>query len=120
MADSRPPQAALYSPNSGSHRIHVKHLITAGAAAALLAALVFVAGGYVHTRQVERRAADLDARVRAMSMQDLAVAIAHCDAPRAAPAPAPQAAFCAQVARELDDRPLEMVALGSSPSRRDR
>ena len=82
--------------------------------AALLAAVAFIGGGYLNTRRVERTADDLRASVHAMSQQDLAAAIARCDAspgqgePRHGVARR-DAAYCENVAREMDDRPLEIV-----------
>ncbi len=104
--------------------IQVKHLIAAVAAAALLAATAFVGSGYLHTRRTERDAAELRAAVHAMSVQDLGAAIARCDAPLHAAAAGDggatragesrdaarrDAAYCEDVARESDDRPLEIV-----------
>lgn len=84
------------------------------AAAALLAALIFVGSGYVHTRRAERKADRERAAVHVMTQQDLAAAIARCDAVSAGDAPRHavarrDAAYCEEVAREMDDRPLEIV-----------
>jgi hypothetical protein len=92
----------------------VKYIVVTISAAAILAALAFVGSSYLATRRADRKADDLRAVVHAMSMQDLAAAIARCDAP-SGPATSPSgaarrdAAYCEDVARELDDRPLEMV-----------
>jgi hypothetical protein len=100
----------------------VKYLIVTLSAAVVLATLVFIGNGYLNTRRADRKAEDLRAKVHAMTLQDLAAAIARCDA---APAPdeagraAPRrnAAYCEDVTRELDNRPLEIVKVkpGAAP-----
>lgn len=86
----------------------------AAAAAAILAAVAFVGSGYLHTRRAERKADRERSAVHAMTQQDLAAAIARCDAVPAADAPRDAAArrdavYCEEVAREMDNRPLEIV-----------
>lgn len=81
-------------------------LIGTISAAALLAGGAFIAGGYLNTRRAEHRSADRHRAVHAMSLQDLAAAIARCDA---APDGSRDAGYCEEVARELDERPLEIV-----------
>jgi hypothetical protein len=92
----------------------VKYLVVTLSTAALLAAVAFIGSGYLNTRRVERKADDLRASVHAMSQQDLAAAIARCDAPPGPGEPRHgverrDAAYCENVAREMDDRPLEIV-----------
>lgn len=83
-------------------------------AAAILAAVAFVGSGYLHTRRAERNADRERAAVHTMTQQELAAAIARCDAlptgdtPRDAAARR-DAAYCEEVAREMDNRPLEIV-----------
>jgi hypothetical protein len=88
--------------------------MTVAAAAAILAAVAFVGSGYLHTRRAERKADHERAAVHAMTEQELAAAIARCDAvssgntPRDAAARR-DAAYCEEVAREMDNRPLQIV-----------
>ncbi len=82
--------------------------------AAVLAAVAFVGSGYLNTRRAERKADHLRAAVHSMTQQDLAAAIARCDAPPGPGEPRHgaarrDAAYCENVAREMDDRPLEIV-----------
>jgi hypothetical protein len=102
----------------------VKYIIIATSAAVVLAMLAFIGNGYLNTRRADRKADDVRAKVHAMTLQDLAAAIARCDE---APAPAEpergvqrhdairrdvfrrDAAYCEDVTRELDNRPLEIV-----------
>ncbi len=92
----------------------VKYLASTISAAALLAALVFIGNGYLNSRRSDRKAGEVRSAVHAMTQQELAAAIARCDAPqeaagRSAAAPRQDAAYCEDVAREMDDRPLEIV-----------
>jgi len=82
----------------------VKSLVMTVAAAAILAAVAFLGSGYLHTRRAERKADHERAAVHAMTQQDLAAAIARCDA-----ATRRDAVYCEEVAREMDNRPLEIV-----------
>ena len=92
----------------------MKYLVVTLSTAAVLAMAAFIGSGYLNTRRAERKADDLRAAVHAMTQQDLAAAIARCDSP-----PGPDearhgaarrdAAYCENVAREMDDRPLEIV-----------
>ena len=92
----------------------VKYIIVAISAAVVLATLVFVGSGYLSTRSADRKADDLRGKVHAMTAQDLAAAIARCDATPSPDEPRGgavrhDAAFCEDVAREVDNRPLEIV-----------
>jgi hypothetical protein len=92
----------------------VKFLLVTATAAAILAAVAFVGSGYLHTRRAERNADHERAVVHAMTQQDLAAAIARCDAVPAGDIPRDaaarhDAAYCEEVAREMDNRPLEIV-----------
>ena len=92
----------------------MKYLVVTLSAAALLAAVAFVGSGYLNTRRAERKADDLRASVHSMTQQDLAAAIARCEAPPGPGEPRNgvarrDAAYCEDVAREMDDRPLEIV-----------
>jgi hypothetical protein len=92
----------------------LKFLLVTATAAALLAAVAFVGGGYLHSRRADRKADRQRAAVHAMSQQDLAAAIARCDAVPAGDIPRDgaarrDAAYCEVVAREMDNRPLEIV-----------
>jgi hypothetical protein len=92
----------------------VKFLLVTATSAAFLALVAFVGSGYLHTRRAEAKADHERAVVHAMTQQDLAAAIARCDAvpsgdtPREA-AVRRDAAYCEEVAREMDSRPLEIV-----------
>lgn len=82
--------------------------------AAILGALAFVGSGYLNSRRAERQADDLRAAVHSMTQQDLAAAVARCEAPPRPGEPRHgaarrDAAYCENVAREMDDRPLEIV-----------
>ena len=113
----------------------MKYIIVTISGAAALATLVFVGSGYLNTRRADREGQDLRAKVHAMTLQDLAAAIARCDAtpgseepqrgavpPDAAPRDAVRrdAAYCEDVTRELDNRPLEIVKVkpGAEPAPR--
>jgi hypothetical protein len=92
----------------------VKYILVTISAAALLGTLVFVGSGYLNTRRAERKADDLRAKIHAMTLQDLAAAIAQCDAAPSPDEPRRGAmrrdpAYCEDVTRELDNRPLEIV-----------
>jgi hypothetical protein len=90
----------------------VKYLASTISAAALLAALVFIGNGYLNSRRSDRKAGEVRSAVHAMTQQELAAAIARCDAPQEAAgrsAARQDAAYCEDVAREMDDRPLEIV-----------
>jgi hypothetical protein len=93
----------------------------AAAATAILAAGAFIGSGYLHTRRVEHKAQRERAAVHAMTQQELAAAIARCDAMPAADTPHDaaagrdagqqrdsterrDAAYCEEAAREMDDR----------------
>jgi hypothetical protein len=79
----------------------------------VLGAIVFVGMGYLHSHRAQREATDRREAVHAMSLQALAAAIARCDAPLTEKARRGAAGrddrYCEEVARELDDRPLEVV-----------
>jgi hypothetical protein len=92
----------------------MKYLVATLSTAALLAAVAFIGSGYLNTRRAERKADDLRASVHSMTQQDLAAAIARCEAPPGPGEPRNgvarrDAAYCENVAREMDDRPLEIV-----------
>ncbi|HEY3851925.1 MAG TPA: hypothetical protein VGL87_13195 [Steroidobacteraceae bacterium] len=98
----------------------MKYLVATLSTAGLLAVAAFIGGGYLNTRRAEHKADDLRASVHAMTQQELAAAVARCDAPASPDAPPgadePRpgaarrgAAYCEDVAQEMDDRPLEIV-----------
>ena len=87
----------------------MKYLVVTLSTAAVLAMAAFIGSGYLNTRRAERKADDLRAAVHAMTQQDLAAAIARCDSPPGLDAARRDAAYCENVAREMDDRPLEIV-----------
>jgi hypothetical protein len=92
----------------------VKYIVMTVAATAILCAVAFVGSGYLHNRRAERKADHERAAVHAMTQQDLAAAIARCDAGSDGDAPRNGAlrrvsAYCEDVAREMDNRPLEIV-----------
>ena len=90
--------------------ISVKTLFATICAAVLLAAIAFVGTGYLNGRRADRSAAAQRSSVRSMTQQELAAAVARCDAaPDPAQAQRRDAAYCEDVAREMDDRPLEIV-----------
>jgi hypothetical protein len=98
----------------------VKYLVVTLSTVGLLAALVFVGSGYLNTRRAERKAGDLRAAVHSMTQQDLAAAVARCEAPPGPGEPRNgvarrDAAYCENVAREMDNRPLEIVK-GNPPA----
>jgi hypothetical protein len=108
----------------------VKYIIVAISVAAVLATLVFVGSGYLNTRRADRESEDLRAKVHAMTLQDLAAAIARCDATPGSEEPRREAVppgavrrdavYCEDVTRELDNRPLEIVKVkpGAEPAPR--
>jgi hypothetical protein len=105
----------------------VKYFVAILSAAVLLAAIAFVGGGYLNTRRAERKAEDRHAAVHSMTQQELAAAIERCDASEDTAAGEARAsavrvkrdaAFCEDVARELDDRPLEIVSPRRAPVER--
>lgn len=92
----------------------VKYVAATISAVAGLAALVFIGNGYLNTRRTDRKAEELHAAVHAMTQQDLAAAVARCDTPQNPGEPRTgvvrrDAAYCEDVAREMDNRPLEIV-----------
>jgi len=81
----------------------------------------FVIGdGYVKTRHAEQGTSTLRATIAAMSIQQLARELRSCDPPSGAPINH-DAAFCAEVMRVIEDRPLQAVApeRSSPPARPD-
>jgi hypothetical protein len=74
-------------------------------------AAIFVGDGWVKTKRAGQKAQSLTATVSALSPQDLAARVRDCEAagqPSQARPPY-DAAYCAEVMRVIDDRPLQMV-----------
>ena len=92
----------------------MKYLVATLSTAGLLAVAAFIGSGYLNTRRTERKADELWASVHSMTQQELAAAVARCDSPSGPGEPRHgaarrDAAYCENVAREMDDRPLEIV-----------
>lgn len=82
----------------------------AAVVAVVILVIIVIGDGYRRRRQVDQRAATLKARVAAMSIQQLARLSAECDAAQSPGAPDAHAAeYCAEVWREIEDRPLQAV-----------
>lgn len=71
----------------------------------------FVIGdGYVKTKHADQSTSTLRATVSAMSIQQLAVALRDCDPPPGSSQPRNHdTAYCAEVMRVIEDRPLQAV-----------
>lgn len=77
---------------------------------ACLSAL-FIGNGFVKTKRAGQKAQSLTATVSALSPQDLAARVRDCEAagqPSQARPPY-DAAYCAEVMRVIDNRPLQIV-----------
>jgi hypothetical protein len=89
------------------------------AALAILACVVVIGDGLLKSKRAERNTTTLRAAVAALSPQELAVAVAACEAPvRRGEPPRRDAAYCAEVSRRLDEQPLQIVetpAVGGKP-----
>jgi hypothetical protein len=82
--------------------------------AAILGAL-FLGDGYLKTRRVERAASTMRASLSAMSIQELAGRVRECDPPTGSDQPIiHDAAYCAEVMRAIEDRPLQAVEIKPS------
>ncbi len=80
--------------------------------AVVILVIVVIGDGYRRTRHADQREATLKASVAAMSVQQLARLSAECDAAQSPGAPAAHAAeYCAEVWREIEDRPLQAVTV---------
>ncbi len=74
-------------------------------------AAIFVGDGLVKTKRATHKAQSLSATVSALSPQELAARVRDCEAagqPTQA-RPSYDAAYCAEVMRVIDNRPLQMV-----------
>ncbi len=78
---------------------------------------VVIGDGFLKTRHIEQNTSKLKAAVSALSIQQLAVSIADCDAERP---PGERrlhdAAFCEEVRRRLDTEPLQSVDIAAPNS----
>ncbi len=91
-----------------------KQLLLVICGAIVLGLAAFVGDGYLKGRRAEHKAAAQRDTVHSLTQQELARAVARCDAwqdPGRPPGSgaAPNAKYCEDVAREMDDRPLEIV-----------
>ncbi len=78
--------------------------------AVVILAIIVIGDGYRRTRKADQGEATVKASVAAMSIQQLARLSAECDAAQSPAAPAAHAAeYCAEVWREIEDRPLQAV-----------
>ena len=69
-----------------------------------------VADGYVRTGRARHQALMVNANVLTMSQQQLAISLGECDSPSPAGEHVKRdATFCAEVARVLDNQPLQIV-----------
>jgi hypothetical protein len=85
-------------------------------AVALLAILgaLFLGDGYVKTRRIEETSSTLRAHLAAMSIQELAGRVRECDPPIGSDQRVTRdAAYCAEVMRAIEDRPLQAVEIKS-------
>jgi len=74
-------------------------------------AAIFIGDGLVKTKRAGQKARSLTATVSALSPQELAARVRDCEAagqPSQVPPPY-DAAYCAEVMRVIDNRPLQMV-----------
>jgi hypothetical protein len=71
---------------------------------------IVIGDGYVKSRHAEQSTSTLRATISAMSVQQLAGELRDCDPPPGLGPPANHdAAFCAEVMRVIEDRPLQAV-----------
>jgi hypothetical protein len=71
---------------------------------------VVLGDGYLKTRRADQHALKLKASVSSLSIQELARRTQECDSSQLLSAPVKHdAAYCAEVMRAIDDRPLEIV-----------
>jgi hypothetical protein len=71
---------------------------------------IVIGDGFVKTRHAEQSTSTLRATISAMSIQQLARELRDCDPPPGlGPPPNHDAAFCAEVMRVIEDRPLQAV-----------
>ncbi len=72
--------------------------------------VVVIGDGFIKTRHAEQSTSNLRATIAAMSIQQLAGALRDCDPPPGAGQPLKHdAAYCAEVMRVIEDRPLQAV-----------
>jgi hypothetical protein len=77
---------------------------------AVLLAGIVIGDGYVKTRHAEQSTSTLRATIAAMSIQRLAAELRDCDPPPGSgQAVKRDAAYCAEVMRVIEDRPLQAV-----------
>ena len=87
---------------------------------ALLAILgtLFLGDGYLKTRRVEQTTSTVRASLAAMSIQELAGRVRECDPPAGSDQRTiHDAAYCAEVMRAIEDRPLQAVEIKTSAPR---
>jgi hypothetical protein len=71
---------------------------------------VVIGDGFIKTRRAEQSTSTLRATIAAMSIQQLAGALRDCDPPPGSGQPLNHdAAYCAEVVRVIEDRPLQAV-----------
>jgi hypothetical protein len=79
------------------------------AVGAVLAA-VLIGDGYLRTRRASAHAVTLKTAVAAMSIQELARRVGECEPSPGSGAPVKHdAAYCAEVMRAIEQRPLQLV-----------
>jgi len=90
-----------------------KLMIVMSALLAILGAL-FIGDGYLKTRRVEQTTSTLRASLAAMSIQELAGRVRDCDPPVGSDQRVTRdPAYCAEVMRAIEDRPLQAVEIKS-------
>ena len=78
---------------------------------------VVIGDGFLRSRHVEQKTSKLREAVSALSIQQLAVSIADCDAQRPQGGrPLHDAAYCEEVRRRLDTEPLQSVEIAAPNS----
>jgi hypothetical protein len=94
----------------GELHLHMKYK-AAIAVIAVLSAVV-IGDGFLKSRHVAQSESKLRSAVAALSIQQLAVSIADCEAKHdEGGRRAPDAAFCEEVRRRLDTEPLQSVEI---------
>jgi hypothetical protein len=81
-----------------------------------LACAIFIGDGYLKTRRIEQSASTLRTNLSSMSIQELSSRSEECDLPpERRQSVKHDAAYCAEVWREIEARPLQAVEIGSRP-----
>jgi len=92
-------------------RIKMIFIVAVVAVLAVLGAL-FIGDGYLKSRRIEQTTSTVRASLSAMSIQELAGRVRDCDPPAGSDQRAiHDAAYCAEVMRAIEDRPLQAVKI---------